>query len=109
MTTYKAEYTTTNNYYVALADTAATHNYLEDEATKFCDKLKLAYGPSVKIANGNIITPTHQGTLRLSENLSTESQHSYVIDGLKIGSLISIRQLYDDDCIAFFQNITSKY
>ena len=90
MTSHKPEYTATNNYYAALADTVATHNYLEDEATKFCDELKPVYGPSVKVANGNIITPTQHGTLRLSEELSKEARYSYVIDELKIGSLISI-------------------
>ena len=102
MTSHKPKYTATNNYYAALVDTAATHNYLEDEVTKFCDKLKPAYGPSVKVANGNIITPTQHGTLRLSENLSKEARHSYVVDKLKTGSLISIRKLCDDDCIAIF-------
>ena len=109
MTTHKAEYITKKNYYVALVDIATTHNYLEDETTKFCDKLKLAYGSSIKSGNGNIITPTQQGTLRLSEKLSTEAQYSYAIDELKTESLISIGQLCDDSCIAIFQNITSKY
>ena len=74
--THKAEYTETKKHYTALVDTATTHNYLEDEATKCCDKLKPAYGPNVKVANGNIITLTQQGTLRLSNKLSPEAQHS---------------------------------
>ena len=57
ITSHKPKYTATSNYYEALADTAATHNYLEQEAKKCCNELKSAYGPSVKVANGHIITP----------------------------------------------------
>ena len=96
---------TSTNYYAALADTAATHNYLEEKATEHCTNIQQAFGPNVKVANGNIISPTKQGILKISKELSNEAQHSFIFDELKTGSLISIGQLCDDDCIALF----SKY
>ena len=66
-TTEKDDYKTTANYYAALEDTAATHNYFEDKVSKFCNNLRPAYGPNVKVANGSILTPTQQGTLGLSK------------------------------------------
>ena len=66
-TTHKAGNKTTVNYYAELSDAAATHNYLEDKASKFCNNLMPVYGPNVKVANGSILTPTQQGTLGLSK------------------------------------------
>jgi hypothetical protein len=48
---------------------------------------------------------TQKGTLGLSNKLSTPAQTAFVLDDLKTGTLISIAQLCDDDCIVIF----SKY
>ena len=101
MTSHQPEIIATSNYYAALTDTAAMHNYLEHEAAKFCEELKPAYGPSVKVVNGNIIMPIQQCTLRLSKNLLKEARHSYIINKLKTGPLISIGKLCDEDCNLF--------
>ena len=93
------------NYYAVLADTAATHNYLEEKGIEYCTNIQHAFGPNVKVANGNIISPNKQGILKISKELSNEAQHSFIFNDLKTGSLISIGQLCDDDCIALF----SKY
>ena len=47
---------------------------------------------------------TTKGTLSLSENLTSKAQSAFVLDNLKTGSLISLAQLCDDDCIAIFTN-----
>ena len=43
-----------------------------------------------------------QGQLQLSPALTTTAQHAFVLDDLKTGTLISLSQLCDDDCIALF-------
>jgi hypothetical protein len=48
---------------------------------------------------------TQQGVLRLSHKLSHSAQTAFVLDDLKTGTLVSLAQLCDDDCIAIF----SKY
>jgi len=51
---------------------------------------------------------TVQGTLRLATQLSKSAQSAFVLDNLKTGSLISLSQLCDDDCIAIFTNYDVK-
>ena len=48
---------------------------------------------------------TSHGHLSLSDKLSPAAQSAFVLDDLKTGTLISLSQLCDDDCIAIF----SKY
>jgi hypothetical protein len=44
-----------------------------------------------------------KGTLKLSSaKLSSPAQTAFVLDNLKTGTLISLAQLCDDDCIAIF-------
>jgi hypothetical protein len=45
---------------------------------------------------------TQKGTLSMSHRLSSPAQAAFVLDDLKAGTLISLAQLCDDDCIAIF-------
>ena len=92
----------TNN---ALLDSAATNHYLQRNATPYCTEIKPTDGPIVSVANGNTITPILQAQLQLAPRLSKKGKNAYIFDDLKTGSLISIGQLCDDECIAIF----SKY
>ena len=51
---------------------------------------------------------TVKGTLNLAKQLTTTAQSAFVLDNLKPGSLISLAQLCDDDCIAIFTNYDVK-
>ena len=59
-------------------------------------------GLTVEVANGNFVKPNLQDTLKMSTKLSPKAQSAHVINDLTTGSLVSMRQLYDDDCIAIF-------
>ena len=48
------------------------------------------------------------GMLNLSSQLSKPAQHAFVLDDLKTGTLISLAQLCDDDCIAVFSKYNVK-
>ena len=52
-----------------------------------------------------MITPTSQAKIHLSSDLTDKAQHVFLFNDLATGSLLSIGQLCDDDCIALF----SKY
>ncbi len=51
---------------------------------------------------------TLQGTLPLSSKFSAPAQAAFVLDNLKTGTLISLAQLCDDDCIAIFTRYDVK-
>ena len=50
------------SYYTTLANTTAAHNYFDKEGAKHYNLNKIANGPHVKVANGNLITPFAQAT-----------------------------------------------
>ena len=51
------------------------------------------------------MSPTKQASLPLSNAFTQNAKIAYSFANLKSGTLLSIGQLYDDDCIAIF----SKY
>jgi hypothetical protein len=51
---------------------------------------------------------TFQGVLPLSPLLSTKAQSAFVLDALQTGTLVSLAQLCDDDCIAIFSKYNVK-
>ena len=65
--------TPTHNRYEALANTAATHTFLEDEATPFCTEISPAPGPEFQVTNGQSITPHIQATMPLAKELSKKA------------------------------------
>ena len=76
--------------YTALADTAATHHYVQTEALPYCTNVQSASGPTVTVANGGTIRPQAQATLPISSHLLTSVKQALVFDDLKTGSLISL-------------------
>ena len=88
--------------YAALIDSAATHHYLEGKVLPHCTHICAAQGPKVTVTNGGTISPIYQASIPIVASLSRLAQHAYVFDGLKIGSLIFVSQLCNDNCIATF-------
>ena len=64
--------------------------------------------PTVLSANGAIMRPTHSGVLPLSPLLSDKAQSAFVLDDLRTGTLVSLSQLCDDDCLAIFSRFDVK-
>jgi hypothetical protein len=62
-------------------------------------------GPIVLSASGDVMPSTIRGKFPLSNHLSDTAQNAFALDDLKTGTLISLAQLCDHDCIAIF----SKY
>ena len=59
-------------------------------------------GPTVQVVNGHIIKPAFSTTLKLSSKLSPKEQSNHVFKDITTGSLISMGQFCDDDCVTIF-------
>ncbi len=92
--------------HAAIADTGATGHCLNTAAEPHCINVTPTNeGPSVRVANGQNIETSKRATVPLAKELSNKAKVGHIFDDLKSGSLLSIGQLCDDDCVALF----SKY
>ena len=86
-----------------LPDTAATAHYLHPSTLPHCSHVAHnTSGPTVQVSNGHIIKTAFRATLQLSSKLSSKSQSTHVFKDITTGSLISMGQLCDDDCVVIF-------
>ena len=93
----------------ALLDTAATDQYLHPSDFSHCSHVAhTTSGPTIQLANGHTIKPAFSATLKISSKLSSRSQSSHVFNEVTTSSLISMGQLYDDDCVAIFNKYDVK-
>ena len=94
----------TTNRSPAILDSGATGTFItpDDAAMHLHDITILPNGPTVLSANGTSMRAERQGRLSLSPHLSTTAQSAFVLDDLQTGTLVSLSQLCDDDCIAIF-------
>jgi hypothetical protein len=87
----------------AILDSGATGTFVtQADKEHLNDLTNVDDGPTILSASGTAMPTTQKGTLGLSNNLSTTAQTAFVLDDLKTGTLISLAQLCDDDCIAIF-------
>jgi hypothetical protein len=70
--------------------------------------LPISNGPTVLSASGDIMRSRVSGLLPLSPLLSDTAQKAFVLDDLRTGTLVSLAQLCDDDCIAVFSKFDVK-
>ena len=86
-----------------IANTGATSHYITASHTSLCHNVhETDKGPSVKAANGQIMTATHRATLPLPLTISTAAKTGQILDSLQTGSLLSIGKLCDNNCTATF-------
>ena len=87
---------------VGIPDTAATKHYITEDVLDICTSVQDTIGPNVAVADGRIMVPTKKAILPLPAKLRDKAKIAFSFQNLKSGSLISIGQLCDDDCIAIF-------
>ena len=86
-----------------LLDSGATGTFVSgSDAIHLHHPTPTSTGPTVLSASGDIMPSSLHGVLPLSARLSTKAQSAFVLDGLRTGTLVSLAQLCDDDCIAMF-------
>ena len=87
----------------AILDSGATGTFVSPaDAPYLRHAIPITNGPTVISASGDVMKPTLSGIFPLSPHLSDTAQSAFVLDTLKTGTLISLSQLCDDDCIAIF-------
>ena len=93
----------------AIPDTGASTHFLKKEAIKNCTKIKQQNdGTQATAADGGKMKATHKIVVPLAPELSEKATTGYILDNLETGSLVSIAQLCDDDCIALFTKYDIK-
>jgi hypothetical protein len=65
-------------------------------------------GPSVQVANGHIIEPNKRVTIPLATELSDDAKIRHLFNNLQSGTLISLGQLCNDECVALFTKYDVK-
>ena len=60
------------------------------------------------MADSNVMSPTKKAILPFASTFTRNAKIAYSFNNLKSGSLISIGQLCDDDCIAIFSKYNVK-
>jgi hypothetical protein len=89
------------NNTTGLLDSAATTHYGDQDAEQHCVNVSpTTTGPSVQVANGHIIEPNKRVTIPLAPELSTHAKIGHLFNDLQSGTLISLGQLCDDECVA---------
>ena len=93
----------------AIPNTASTAQCLHPSILPHCSHIASTMsGPTVQVANGNIIKPALRATLKLSNKISTKAQSSHVFNDITTSYLISMGQLCDDNCVAIFTKFDMK-
>jgi hypothetical protein len=87
----------------ALPDTAATAHYLTPTAERHCTYAEITKkGPTVRVTSGHTLVATKQVQIPLAKELSSAATTGHIFPNLQSGSLVSIGQLCDDNCVALF-------
>ena len=71
-----------HKYYELMGYTAATHHYLNAEATRHYTNINKAKRLYITVANRGVITPSLQAKVPLTKELSNKAQHVFILDKL---------------------------
>ena len=82
---------------VAKGDSAATSHYWQSQDAECLRGVRPYSGPSVALPDTDIIEPTQQGIVSLSNKLPTQAQTATTLPALTSSSLVSLGQLCDDN------------
>ena len=85
------------------ADSGASKHFVRACDASQLEKVRnILNGPSAKLPNNTIIQPSSKGYLPYPSPLSDQAKEALIYPDLKNASLLSIRQLCDDNCLALF-------
>jgi hypothetical protein len=86
-----------------ILDSGATGTFVATaDVQHLRQQLPISNGPTVLSASGTAMTSSIRGILPLSPLLSDTAQSAFVLDDLQTGTLVSLSQICDDDCLAIF-------
>ena len=90
--------TVKTNVIIAKGDSGASSNYWREEDKQILRNLQPNSTINVTLPNNDPIKSTSNGTIPLSNMLSSKAKLATVLPNLKSSSLISLGQLCDDNC-----------
>ena len=93
-----------NKIIIAKGDSAATAHYWREQDIPCLNDIIFHLGSSLTLPNNEIITSNMQGQLSLLPSLSHQATTANILPSLQSFSLISLRQLCDDDCDFLLNN-----
>ena len=88
----------TVHYCITKADTGATNRYWRKKDISILENVTEKRGPPVQLPNSEVIHSTARGVIPLSLELSNDAKETMILPKLTSSNLISLGQLYDDDC-----------
>jgi hypothetical protein len=89
------------NPIIAKADSGAScHYFMAKDKNVLANLHATPFGPTVTLPNNTSIQATHAGQLPFHSSLSKKATTAHILDTMTNASLISLGQLWDDDCIA---------
>ena len=84
-------------------DSGATKHFFRKDYLRFLSNIKcLRNGPTATLPKRHIVQVTHEGTLKIKNNLTPAALRALIFPNLTNESLVSIGQLCDDGCIVLF-------
>ena len=89
---------TTKNIVIAKGDSAALQNYWRPQDKACLTELQEFEGTPVILPSAATLNPTEKGIILLSAALSKTAKTATVLKNLNSSSLISLGQIYDDNC-----------
>ena len=96
-------YDKSNNNVSMKLDSGATKHFFRRDHLRFLTNItRLSSGPTATLPNGQVVTATHEGIIKMNNNLSQAALKVLVFPHLTNESLILIGQLCDDGCIVLF-------
>jgi hypothetical protein len=95
--------------HTAIVDTGATGHYLDPAAGPHCINVRTTNSKSsVQVANGKTIKTSKRAIVPPAPKLLDHTKTGHIFDRLKSGSLISISQLCNNNCVALFTKYDVK-
>ena len=93
----------------AEADSGAYNSYCHTEVQLVLTDTKYTRnGTTVKLTNNTTMNATKTGNTPFSRNISLHTKKSQIFYGMQSNYIISLDQLYDNDCITIFDKSKSN-
>ena len=86
------------SFYITKVNSADTAHYWEEEDGECLSDMEAFKGPATTLQNAKNVFAKEEGNLPISNKLSKNAKIETVLPKLKNSSLISLRQLRDDNC-----------
>ena len=94
---------TVDGFEEGILNSGVSGHYGKRKSDPYCSEVLYPLTPNpIQVTNGEDMQAAKRVKFQLSDKLSDKSQQGYTYYNLKTGTLFSVRQLTDDDCVSIF-------